>query len=106
MVLTSQGLPSGHSGHVAHASLVGSFQSVVFGDSCFTCGELGHFVRDCHRVPVQLARGGPHGVSDGLQPVRGSQRRSSSPSRRTLGQIVYFDCGEHGHWSRDCPGGS
>lgn len=52
LVLASQGLYSGHSGHGAHSSLAGSFQTAAFGDSCFKCGELGQFARDFLRALV------------------------------------------------------
>lgn len=64
---------------------------------------MGHFAKKFPKVPVQSVRGGPQGIRDSPQPSRGSQRKSSHPSHRTLAHMGCFDYGELGSFSRECP---
>ncbi|KAG5611460.1 hypothetical protein H5410_022741 [Solanum commersonii] len=80
---------NGHSGPLgieSHVAPSRSAQQVALGDDCYECGKVGHYVRDCHKAPVQLARGGS-------QFVKGKQGKSSCSSCQASRYRCCYDCG-------------
>ncbi|KAG5585610.1 hypothetical protein H5410_046044 [Solanum commersonii] len=90
------GMRTSHASHFvplgvrSHVTPVGSLRTIALGNGCYRCGEIGYYVRDCHKAPIQFAKGG-------FKFNKGRLGRSPHSSHLALLYRCCYDCGKLCH---------